>query len=105
MIKLAWTLVTLFLVFETPIGFAQSEAIRESEWIMHQDSFQLSGTLTVPQNSRPVAVLLIRGSGPPDRVGNNPFMKDNSSQGLSDSLLVEGFTTIGFAERGIGKRA
>ena len=105
MIKLAWTLVTLFLVFETPIGFAQSEAIRESEWIMHQDSFQLSGTLTVPQNSRPVAVLLISGSGPTDRDGNNPFMKNNSLKGLSDSLVLEGSTTMRFDKRGIGKSA
>lgn len=105
MIRLVQIFFTFLLAIHIQWGFTQSQSITEVEWTMELDSFQLFGTLATPENPRQVAILFISGSGPTDRDGNNPFMKNNSLKGLSDSLVLEGFTTMRFDKRGIGKSA
>lgn len=62
------------------------------------------GTLLVPDNTNtkiPVA-LIIAGSGPTDRDGNNPVMKNNSLKLLAESLANKGIASLRFDKRGIG---
>jgi pimeloyl-ACP methyl ester carboxylesterase len=65
---------------------------------------QLYGTLTVPDNIKkcPVA-LLIAGSGPTDRNGNNPMMKNNSLKMLAEALAKKGIASLRYDKRGIGE--
>ncbi|MBS7252594.1 alpha/beta hydrolase family protein [Flavobacterium branchiicola] len=65
---------------------------------------QLYGTLTVPDNVKkcPVA-LLIAGSGPTDRNGNNPMMKNNSLKMLAEALAKNGIASLRYDKRGIGE--
>ncbi|WP_264552234.1 alpha/beta hydrolase [Flavobacterium sp. N2038] len=65
---------------------------------------QLYGTLTVPDNIKkcPVA-LLITGSGPTDRNGNNPMMKNNSLKMLAEALAKNGIASLRYDKRGIGE--
>jgi len=67
---------------------------------------ELSGTLTVPilKGTFPVA-LIIAGSGPTDRNGNNAQMKNNSLQMLAHELAAHGIASLRYDKRGIGKSA
>ena len=61
------------------------------------------GTLLMPDNVSgkvPIAIL-IAGSGPTDRDGNNPMMKNNSLKLLAESLTINGIATLRFDKRGI----
>ena len=48
-------------------------------------------------------IISVAGSGPTDRDGNNPQMKNNSLKMLSDSLVSKGFSTLRIDKRGVGK--
>lgn len=60
------------------------------------------GTLTVPAIKGPLPVaLFIAGSGPTDRDGNNPLMKNNSLKFLGEALNAQGIATLRYDKRGI----
>lgn len=64
----------------------------------------IEGTLTVPETKAPTpVVLIIAGSGPTDRNGNNPMMTNNSLKMLSDELVKNGIASLRYDKRGIGK--
>lgn len=65
---------------------------------------QLYGTLTVPDEVKkcPVA-LIIAGSGPTDKNGNNPMMKNNSLKMLAEALAKNGIASLRYDKRGIGE--
>jgi alpha/beta superfamily hydrolase len=102
--------VFLFLFF--PVGnasFAQSEnrlGYFELDQTLQTSSGELSGTLTVPilKGTFPVA-LIIAGSGPTDRNGNNTQMKNNSLEMLAHELAAQGIASLRYDKRGIGKSA
>lgn len=63
------------------------------------------GSLTMPVKSKgkvPV-VLIIAGSGPTDRDGNNQMLKNNSLKQMADSLALNGIASIRYDKRGIGE--
>ena len=64
----------------------------------------LEGSLLVPkvETGMPVA-LIIAGSGPTDRDGNNPATKNNSLKMLATQLSNSGIATLRYDKRGIGK--
>ncbi|MFY9151930.1 MAG: alpha/beta fold hydrolase [Prolixibacteraceae bacterium] len=65
-------------------------------------SGEIEGTLTLPETKMPVpVVLIIAGSGPTDRDGNNPMMTNNSLKMLSDELVKRGIATLRYDKRGI----
>ncbi len=68
------------------------------------DSVDLYGTIAMPAicKSCPVA-LIIAGSGPTDRDGNNSMMKNNSLRMLADSLAKHGIASLRYDKRAIGK--
>ena len=64
----------------------------------------LHGTVMVPDGSTKVPVaLIISGSGPTDRDGNNPMMKNNSLKMLATELAKEGIATVRYDKRGVGE--
>jgi len=64
----------------------------------------LEGTLMMPaSNSSETIALLIAGSGPTDRDGNNPAMKNNSLKMLAAELNKNGIASLRYDKRGIGK--
>lgn len=66
---------------------------------------QLSGTLLRPEGAGPwPAVLLVAGSGPTDRDGNNPLLPapiDNLKR-LAQALAARGIASLRYDKRGIG---
>lgn len=64
----------------------------------------ISGTLLIPEITKQIpVVLIIAGSGPTDRNGNNPIMTNNSLKMLAEALQAKGFASLRYDKRGIGK--
>jgi pimeloyl-ACP methyl ester carboxylesterase len=65
------------------------------------------GTLLLPNNisGKVPVVILISGSGPTDRDGNNPLMKNNSLKQLAEALANNGIASVRYDKRGIGESA
>ncbi|MCW3122678.1 MAG: hypothetical protein JWQ38_2170, partial [Flavipsychrobacter sp.] len=64
------------------------------------------GTLLMPvtSNKKTPVVLIIAGSGPTDRDGNNPMgVKASSYKMLAEALQKEGIATVRYDKRGIGE--
>jgi pimeloyl-ACP methyl ester carboxylesterase len=67
----------------------------------------LYGTLELPGGTAPCPVaLIIAGSGPTDRDGNNPMAGTNNSlRFLAEALASRGIASLRFDKRGIGESA
>lgn len=74
--------------------------------LTNRDSSTLHGSLRVPggDEAKPV-VLIIAGSGPTDRNGNNPQMINNAYRMLADSLEEAGIASLRYDKRGIAGSA
>jgi pimeloyl-ACP methyl ester carboxylesterase len=65
----------------------------------------VAGTLRLPAGAdKPPVVLIIAGSGPTDRDGNNPAFPapNNSLKMLAEALAQAGFASVRYDKRGIG---
>jgi uncharacterized protein len=81
------------------------EAIAAQEIVLETATGQLSGTLELPNGKGPFpVVLIIAGSGPTDRDGNNPGgLKTNAYKLLAEGLAQNGVASLRYDKRGIGK--
>ena len=70
---------SLFISIEVIAASDNDSAFIETPVILHTTTGDIFGTLTTPKipGKMPVA-LIIAGSGPTDRNGNNPMMKNES---------------------------
>ncbi len=82
----------------------KQDTFKETNVTLKINIDQLYGTLTVPDVAKkcPVA-LIIAGSGPTDRNGNNPTMKNNSLKMLAEALAKNGIASLRYDKRGIGE--
>ncbi|QJB33099.1 alpha/beta fold hydrolase [Chitinophaga oryzae] len=71
------------------------------------DGVTLHGTLTLPVSNGPVpVVLVIAGSGPTDRNGNNNIgLKTNAYKMLAETLQANGIACVRYDKRGVGASA
>ncbi len=64
----------------------------------------IEGTLMMPAGKLPVPVaLIIAGSGPTDRNGNNPMMTNNSLKMLAEAVAKNGSASLRYDKRGIAQ--
>ncbi len=92
--------ITLLLTFFIQDIYAQDEKIV----ILKTASGDLEGTLiSSSSNSSKTIALIIAGSGPTDRDGNNPAMMNNSLRMLANGLDKNGINSLRYDKRGIGK--
>jgi alpha/beta superfamily hydrolase len=60
----------------------------------------IDGTLLTPNNlEKPNLAIIIAGSGPTDRNGNQNFMQNNSLKKLAESLTIKGIATFRYDKR------
>ncbi|MHC4227967.1 MAG: alpha/beta hydrolase [Planctomycetota bacterium] len=91
---------TMLLVIACKLHAAQSETIVHLE----AKTGTLEGTLLVPDEEADIPVaLFIAGSGPTDRDGNLPAMKNNSMKMLANALSENGIASLRYDKRGAGK--
>jgi pimeloyl-ACP methyl ester carboxylesterase len=80
-------LLLLIFLFITHIVSSQENDFKESEINIPTKTQIIYGTLLTPNAvKKPPLVILIPGSGPTDRDGNNAVMKNNSLKYLAESL-------------------
>ncbi len=75
--------------------------------ILKTDSGDIYGTVEIPKDVHPVPVaLIVSGSGPTDRDGNNPLAGNNNSlKMLSEGLAAKGIASLRYDKRGIAASA
>ncbi|ARU40754.1 hypothetical protein CCB80_06215 [Armatimonadetes bacterium Uphvl-Ar1] len=101
MIKLRSILPACLLFPLTCFGWASTAP---QEITFTGSGIELSGTLTVPSNAKKSpAVLLMPGSGPTDRNGNQPGLQTNLLFDLSDTLVKNGYATLRFDKRPVAR--
>ena len=99
------TVIFTLLISITVTAASNSDsAFVESPVILHTTTGDIFGTLTIPKklNKMPVA-LIIAGSGPTDRNGNNQMMKNESLKMLAYSLANNNIASLRFDKRAIGE--
>ena len=87
------------------LGCIVAFGFNEEEVELEAERCTLKGTLTTqddPSQSTTL-VILIAGSGPTDRNGNNAQMTNNSLKMLSDMLVENGYSCLRYDKRAIGE--
>lgn len=67
------------------------------------DNHSIHGTLLASAESNSVLSIIISGSGPTDRDGNNTSLKSDYLKMLSEGLHENGISTFRYDKRGVGK--
>ena len=81
-----------------------TSAIIASQRVLKTKSGNIYGTLTTPTGAKGIPVaLVISGSGPTDRDGNNPFMKNDCLKQLAQQLAENNIASLRYDKRGIGE--
>ncbi len=83
---------------------ASTHAWQQSDVSIVANGHTIHGSLAQPKNSNTV-ILLIAGSGPTDRDGNQAQMKSNAYLMLAQALYQAGYATLRYDKRGIGASA
>ncbi len=77
---------------------------KEEPAILKTSTDSIFGTYTIPElKSNLPIVLIVAGSGPTDRNGNNPIMVNNSLKMLAEGLAQQGIASLRFDKRGVGE--
>jgi predicted alpha/beta hydrolase len=79
-----------------------SDTATESPYNLVTSSGTIMGSILLPAATGKIpVVLIIAGSGPTDRNGNNPMMKNESLRMLAQGLAAKGIASVRFDKRGI----
>lgn len=86
----------LFLLYSVTF-YAQNKIYIEQQLIINQ---HIDGTLLLPnEKNKPSIAIIIAGSGPTDRNGNQNFLKNNSLKKLAERLTENGIATFRYDKR------
>lgn len=97
-------LLAAALLFGSACLAGPAAAVEREVTFQGADGVPLAGTLNVPDGAgRHPALLLIQGSGPTDRNGNNPLVpvRIDLLKQLADMLAAEGIATLRYDKRGM----
>lgn len=93
----------LVLLLTMPASFLQAQTLLNQTLTLDTGNGVLQGSLLLPKSDRPLPVaLLIAGSGPTDRNGNNPAGRNDSLKRLAQGLAKHGVASLRYDKRGVG---
>lgn len=90
-------LLILLFVLLSQLCYAQ----KEEGVVLNTPTGNIYGTLT--QAPSKTIAILIAGSGPTDRNGNNPQMQNNALKMIAQALAEKGISSVRFDKRGIAQ--
>lgn len=97
-------LIIIFLLATFNLIAQQKEETKgtKNSITLETESGNIQGTLLIPDDSLNIPVaLIIAGSGPTDRDGNSPTMKNNSLKMLAEGLCKNNIASLRYDKRGI----
>ncbi|MDF3934506.1 alpha/beta hydrolase [Pseudomonas citronellolis] len=102
---LTFLFAALLGLFLAPMTFAASAPILQRPYDLDTGHGVLRGTLLLPQRaSPPPLAILVAGSGPTDRDGNNPEGGNNAYlRRLAEALAANGVASVRYDKRGIAR--
>src|SRR5690606_6131329 len=83
-----------FLIFA--LSFGQEQSFTQTEMSINKI---IDGTLLVPNDGSKTLAIIIAGSGPTDRDGNQNFLKSNNLKKLAESLTKNDIATFRYDKR------
>ncbi|WP_223552036.1 S9 family peptidase [Aestuariivivens sp. NBU2969] len=86
----------VFMFFTQGFLFPQTETFTEKNLVINR---HIDGTLTSPANNTDHLAIIIGGSGPTDRDGNQNFLKNNALKKLAYELAKNGVATFRYDKR------
>ena len=94
--------ISILFTFQSLSSTLHSKDFNETNVILETSKGQIFGTLTIPEKFEkgPIS-LIISGSGPTNRNGNNKMMKNNSLKYLAEELSKKGIASIRYDKRGV----
>lgn len=93
----------ILLLLTMPLSFVRAQTLLTQTLNLDTGHGLLQGTLLLPKSERPLPVaLLIAGSGPTDRNGNNPAGHNDSLKRLAQGLARQGVASLRYDKRGVG---
>lgn len=93
----------ILLLLTMPLSFVHAQTLLTQTLNLDTGHGLLQGTLLLPKSERPLPVaLLIAGSGPTDRNGNNPAGHNDSLKRLAQGLARQGVASLRYDKRGVG---
>jgi hypothetical protein len=96
--------VLLFMNIGAFANPGNDSAFTETPVVLHTNTGDIFGTLALPKNFKIGEIaLIIAGSGPTDRNGNNPVMKNESLRMLAYQLAANNIASLRYDKRGIGE--
>ena len=103
--KYLTTLLSVLFILNSSLLANKNSLIDSTSVELSTKTGIIYGTLLMPNNisGKIPVVILIAGSGPTDRNGNNPMMKNNSLKLLAEALINNGIATLRYDKRGIGE--
>jgi pimeloyl-ACP methyl ester carboxylesterase len=98
-------LLLLFVIFNLSIININAQNFISSEVIIENSVCKIYGTLLAPENldNKIPVVILIAGSGPTDRDGNNTQISPNSLKFLAQELAKNNIASLRYDKRAIAK--
>ncbi|UMB55324.1 alpha/beta hydrolase [Lutibacter sp. A64] len=91
---MTYKITTFLIFFISVLTVAQEKNYTELEVSIPTNSVTINGTLLTPNTSeKKPLVIIIPGSGPTDRDGNNAMMKNNSLKFLAEALTAKSIAT------------
>ena len=85
------------------LAFSSNSFLADDYIINSFDNHPIYGSLIKSEKSNSFLVIIIAGSGPTDRDGNNISLKSDYLKMLADELGKKGISTYRYDKRGVGK--
>lgn len=100
--RLARILLALPVLFAAMTAMATDGVNNQLISITSNDGTVLAGTLTRPanQNGKLPGIVLLQGSGPTDRDGNQPGIRSDVLRQIAEGLALKGIATLRYDKRG-----